>query len=346
MARVLRRGLRDGEDRRHLAVLARRGRRDLAMPGVPATASCSFVRSASLPASPLGMSIARRNGPLEPGAERLAQAVVGDRWGLASGWLPSSGWPRRSWVTGRGEEQHDEHAGGDREPRLRGDDLAPAAEGGRGRDVLGLLGRRASRRAPIMTSRTVSADTTTAPTAIAARQAELADERDPDHEQAGDREHHDQAGGDHGRAGGRRGLRRRVAAAVARGDLLPVAPDDQQRVVDARAEAEHDRDHRRERRQAERLRPAPPAGSGRSITPISAPSSVASIAARSGTGRQSRMIAMPMPTSSPTGGSCSEPRSISDAARGDLDAVAAGALRAASISASPSAFRSRSGRVL
>ena len=40
---------------------------------------------------------------------------------------------------------------------------------------------------------------------------------------------------------------------VAGGDLLAVAADDQQRVVDARAEAEHDRDHRRELRQVERL---------------------------------------------------------------------------------------------
>jgi hypothetical protein len=86
------------------------------------------------------------------------------------------------------------------------------------------------------------------------RDPELADQRDSDHEQAGDGDHHDQAGGDHRstRRGGRLGGG--VARAVSEGDLLPVAPDDQQRVVDAGAEAEHYRDDRRELRQAERLR--------------------------------------------------------------------------------------------
>ena len=47
------------------------------------------------------------------------------------------------------------------------------------------------------------------------------------------------------------------------GDLLAVAADDQQRVVDAGAEAEHHRDRRRERRQAERRGQRSRAGSGR-----------------------------------------------------------------------------------
>ena len=144
-----------------------------------------------------------------------------------------------------------------------------------------------------MIGRIVSADTTTAATAIADAEAELADERDADHEQAGDREHHDQAGGDDGRAGGRGGLRRRVAAAVARGDLLAVAADDQQRVVDARAEAEH-RSRSPTRTTAgpsgvgERSR----AGSGPTITPSSAPNSVAAIATRERNSSVSRTIAI------------------------------------------------------
>ena len=44
-------------------------------------------------------------------------------------------------------------------------------------------------------------------------------------------------------------------------------------------------------------------------TPSSAPSSVTSIATLERNRTQSRMIAMPMPTSSPTGSSCSEPMS-------------------------------------
>ena len=38
----------------------------VAMPGVSATASCSAARFASLSGAPFGMSIASRNGPLEP----------------------------------------------------------------------------------------------------------------------------------------------------------------------------------------------------------------------------------------------------------------------------------------
>ena len=45
-------------------------------------------------------------------------------------------------------------------------------------------------------------------------------------------------------------------------------------------------------------------------TPSSAPSSVTSIATFERNRTQSRMIAMPMPMSSPTGTSCSEPKSI------------------------------------
>src|SRR3712207_9118722 len=39
----------------------------------------------------------------------------------------------------RGEDEQDEHPGRDREPRPRGDALAPALEGPRRADVLGLL---------------------------------------------------------------------------------------------------------------------------------------------------------------------------------------------------------------
>ena len=39
----------------------------LSMPGVFATASCSFFSCASFSGAPFGMSTASRNGPLEPG---------------------------------------------------------------------------------------------------------------------------------------------------------------------------------------------------------------------------------------------------------------------------------------
>jgi hypothetical protein len=39
----------------------------LSMPGSPATASCSAVSCCSFSPAPFGMSMASRNGPLEPG---------------------------------------------------------------------------------------------------------------------------------------------------------------------------------------------------------------------------------------------------------------------------------------
>ena len=56
----------------------------------------------ALSAPPFGMSTASRNGPLEPGPNACAEAVIGDALGACDvGWLPSSGWPRRSCVTGK-----------------------------------------------------------------------------------------------------------------------------------------------------------------------------------------------------------------------------------------------------
>ena len=85
-------------------------------------------------------------------------------------------------------------------------------------------------------------------------EAHLPDVRDADHQQAGDRHHHDQTRG-HNRDAGRCGRTRgSVLHAVARGSLLAIAPDDQKRVVDASAEAEHHRNYGSEAGQAERCR--------------------------------------------------------------------------------------------
>ena len=85
-------------------------------------------------------------------------------------------------------------------------------------------------------------------------EAHLPDVRDADHQQAGDRHHHDQARG-HNRGARRCGRTRGgVLHAVTGGPLLAVAADDQQRVVDACAEAEHHRDYGSERGQSERCR--------------------------------------------------------------------------------------------
>ena len=55
---------------------------------------------------------------------------------------------------------------------------------------------------------------------------------------------------------------------------------------------------------------------------------------------------MPTPMSSPTGASCSEARSIDDAAHRDVDAAAARRCAAAASSASPSAFSRSAGSVV
>ena len=78
------------------------------------------------------------------------------------------------------------------------------------------------------------------------------------------------------------------------------------------------------------------------ITPISAPISVAAIAASDRNSTVSRISAMPTPTSSPTGASCSDARSIR-MPRADTSTPPCSAVSAASISASPSDFSSSSG---
>ena len=83
--------------------------------------------------------------------------------------------------------------------------------------------------------------------------AHLADQRDADGEQAGDRHHDDEARRHHRHAGSGVRARGRLRRGVACGELLAEAAEDEQRVVDAGAEAEHDRDRRRELGDAKRL---------------------------------------------------------------------------------------------
>ena len=81
------------------------------------------------------------------------------------------------------------------------------------------------------------------------------------------------------------------------------------------------------------------------ITPISAPISVAAIAAAEWNSSQSRMIAIPMPTSSPTGASCSDARSIR-MPRAATSTPSPRALSPASSNASPSALSMSFGSVM
>ncbi len=78
----------------------------------------------------------------------------------------------------------------------------------------------------------------------AGAETHAADERDPDGHQAADRHDDDRAGGQHRHAGGRvrgAGSGRRI---IAGGQSLAVSGDEEQRVVDAGAEAEHHADGR------------------------------------------------------------------------------------------------------
>ena len=81
------------------------------------------------------------------------------------------------------------------------------------------------------------------------------------------------------------------------------------------------------------------------MTPISAPISVAAIAASERKRSVSRMIAMATPISSPTGASCSEARSIR-MPRAATSTPPLSAVSAASSSASPSALSRSAGSVV
>ena len=76
---------------------------------------------------------------------------------------------------------------------------------------------------------------------------ELRDVRDAGDREAADRDHHRAAGEQHRLTGGRDGVAGRLLDRHAVGEVLAVAGDDEQRVVDADAEADHRAERRRER---------------------------------------------------------------------------------------------------
>ena len=92
-----------------------------------------------------------------------------------------------------------------------------------GRTCSGFFGRSRFASAPIMIGSTVSADTTTAPTPIAAAIPSLPISGMPITSRPAIATITIDAGRDHGGARGGGGLRRRVARAVAGGDLLAVS---------------------------------------------------------------------------------------------------------------------------
>ena len=117
--------------------------------------------------APFGTSTASRNGPFEPAPNAALIWSYATRCVRDSGWLPSSGSPRRIDVTGRAKisrmttptaiETHGRAV-------TRSPQRSNAADG---RTCSGFFGFSQRPSAPIMIGRIVIADTTTAPTAIA-----------------------------------------------------------------------------------------------------------------------------------------------------------------------------------
>ena len=139
----------------------------VAMPGVPPTASSSFCSWASFSAAPFGMSTARRNGPFEPAPNAALNSSYATRWVRDSGWLPSSGWPRRICVTGKAKISSTTTPAAI-ETHGRAVTRSPQRSNARdGSTCSGFFGFSQRANAPIMIGRIVIADTTTAPTAIA-----------------------------------------------------------------------------------------------------------------------------------------------------------------------------------
>ncbi len=255
-----------GEDRRHLAVLAQRRGRDGWRRRASSATACCELASCALRGRRRPSGCRRRAGTGRSSRGRRPRSA-GRRRRAGSrdvGWLPSSGWPRRSCVTGAAKTSSTSTPAAI-ESHGRAVTISPQRPKAReGRTCSGFFGR----------SRFASA---------------------PDHDrQDRQRRHDDRADADAprrcracrsagcrsragrrsrpSRSGPRRPRRRptwRPPSPTRRGCCRPPAtcsrkrPMIEQRVVDPGAEAEHHRDHGREGGQAERLRPARRAGSGR-----------------------------------------------------------------------------------
>ena len=249
---VLRRGGRDGEDRRHLAVLAQLSRGDRLHAGRVRDGVLELLQLGLVAGCALRDVDGDQERPVRAGAERAAQLVVGDALRPRRGLVAVVGQPEPHVEHREGEDEQQHDADGDRDPRAGGDPLAPALEAARRADVLGLLRLEPAPERPDHDRQDRDRGDDHRADGDRGGEAELADERHADHQQAGDRDHDDHARRDDGGARRRGGLGRRVAFGVTRRGLFSVARDDQQRVVDAGAEAEHHRDDAGERGEVER----------------------------------------------------------------------------------------------
>ena len=183
---------------------------------------------------------------VEARAEALGEPVVGLASGGSGGVVAVVGLPQPQAGERRRQQQQRERPQPGGQPRARNDPASPAREARRRSDVLGLARAQPPReRAHQHRQHGDGADGDGGDDDRRA-DAHAPDERDAGGEQARDRDDDDRAGRDHRRPGGRVGHARGVAHAVPARELLSVAPDDQQRVVDPGAHAEHHAERRRE----------------------------------------------------------------------------------------------------
>ena len=204
--------------------------------------------------APAGLAADReQQRAVEARAEPLAELVVCDPLGLVLRQVAVVRLAEAQVGERQGEHDEQEAPGDDGDPRATDQDPAPPLEAGGPADARRVLrlepaGQRAGedrqhcdRRDDDEGDGDRRAD------------AHLADQRDADGEQAGDRHHDDEPRRHHRYAGSGVRARGRLRRGVACGELLAEAAEDEQRVVDAGAEAEHDRDRRRELGDAKRL---------------------------------------------------------------------------------------------
>ena len=188
-------------------------------------------------------------GSVEAGAKALGEAVVGDAGGGAGAVVAVVGLTEAQRCERQGEEDEHERAQARRCERSACDHSGPAREALRGLHVPRPLGAQPARERSHQSGQ--HGDRAHGHHRDDDRRAEahLPDKGDAGGEQAGDGHHHDRPRRHDGRAGGGVRHTRGVGDAVAARELLSIAPDYQERVVDPRAEPKHDAERGREARE-------------------------------------------------------------------------------------------------
>ena len=187
---------------------------------------------------------------VEAGAEALLEQVVGDPRGVVL--LVGAGVARRQAHVQRGQRERDQHGERERSRRAAGGARRSRSSARRSRSRVGRsppspFGRldRGRRSCSSIAGISVSAATIVASTAQRGADRRPVEERDAEQHHAEHRDHDDDAREQHGAAGRVERDQRRLAHVAPGAALEPEAVEDQQRVVDADADADHRRQLRR-----------------------------------------------------------------------------------------------------